>query len=88
MRLHCLNQQQNVTNLNKTMSKQNEQHIENVQKCYDAVKECANLGAALATLTDTIFAIVEVHMEKKTDRALIMGACIKRLREYKKEFEK
>lgn len=62
-------------------------HIEDVQRCYDAVKACANLGAALATLTDTVFVMITQHMKTKTDQTLIMGACIKRLREYKKELE-
>lgn len=70
------------------MSKPDKQHIENVQKCYDAVKACADLGAALTALTDTVVAIIGTHIETKTDRALIMGACIKRLRQYKKELEK
>lgn len=74
------------------MSKQEKlaqkRHIEDVQRCYDAVKACANMGEALATLTDTVAAMITHHMETKTDRALLLGACIKRLREYKKELEK
>lgn len=64
------------------------QHVKDVQRCYDAVRECANMGEALATLTDTAVAMIKLHMETKTDRALLMGACIKRLREYRKEIEK
>lgn len=70
------------------MSKQEKQHIEDVQRCYDAVKACANMGSALATLTDTVFVMITSHMETKTDQALIMGACIRRLREYKKQMQK
>ncbi len=74
------------------MSKQEKQaqkrHIEDVQRCYDAVKACANLGAALATLTDTVFVMITRHMKNKTGQALIMGACIRRLREYKKQMQK
>lgn len=70
------------------MSKQEKRHIEDVQRCYDAVKACANLGAALATLTDTVFVMITQHMKTKTDQTLIMGACIKRLQEYKKDLDK
>lgn len=64
------------------------QHVKDVQRCYDAVRECANMGEALATLIDTTVAIIKFHMESKTDRVMLVGACIKRLREYKKEIEK
>lgn len=70
------------------MSKQEKQHIENVQRCYDVITGCEDMGEALTVLTDTITVIIAHHVGTKTDRAMLMGACIKRLREYKKELEK
>lgn len=70
------------------MSKQEEQHTENVQRCYDVITECEDMGEALTVLTDTITVIIAHHVETKTDRALLMGACIKRLQQYKKELGK
>jgi len=46
------------------------------------------MGEALTVLTDTITVIIAHHVETKTDRALLMGACIKRLQQYKKELGK
>ena len=56
-------------------------------KVYNLIRECDDMGQALTVLTDTIAATVAANIEDKTDRALIMDACIKRLRGYKKQFE-
>lgn len=56
-------------------------------KVYNLITECDDIGQALTVLTDTIAATVAANIEGKTDRALIMAACIKRLRIYKKQFK-
>lgn len=69
------------------MSKQNKS-TEISYKVYNAICECDNLGQALEVLTDTITATITGNVQGKTDQALIMGACIRRLREYKKQIQK
>ena len=69
------------------MSKQNKS-TEISYKVYNTICECDNLGQALEVLTDTITATITGNVKGKTDQALIMGACIRRLREYKKQISK
>lgn len=69
------------------MSKQNKS-TEISYKVYNTICECDNLGQALEVLTDTITATITGKVQGKTDQALIMGACIRRLREYKKQISK
>lgn len=57
-------------------------------KVYNAICECDDMGQALEVLTDTIAATIAGNIKGKTDQALIMGACIRRLREYKKQMQK
>ncbi|MCM1220900.1 MAG: hypothetical protein NC548_41080 [Lachnospiraceae bacterium] len=64
------------------------QHVEDVQRCYDAVSKCSDLGMALIALTDTIAVTIEHYVKNKTDKAGLMATCIKRLRGFKKDFEK
>lgn len=57
-------------------------------KIYDALTECDSMGDALEILTDTVAATIVGNFETEADRALIMGACIKRLQQYKKQMQK
>jgi len=68
------------------MSKQ-EKIAEVGYKVYNAITECDDMGQALTVLTDTIAATVAANIEDKADRALIIDACIKRLRGYKKQMQ-
>lgn len=52
---------------------------------YKEVQACANLGEALEVLVDTVAATVAANIESHSDRALIIGACIKRLKRYEKQ---
>lgn len=69
------------------MSKQ-EKRTEISYKVYNTICECDDIGQALEVLTDTIVATIAGNINGKTDQALIMGACIRRLREYKKQIQK
>lgn len=69
------------------MSKQNKS-TEISYKVYNAICECEDMGQALEMLTDAIAATIAANIQGKTDQALIMGACIRRLREYKKQMQK
>lgn len=69
------------------MSKRNKS-TEISYKVYNAICECEDMGQALEVLTDAIAATIAGNIKGKTDQALIMGACIRRLREYKKQMQK
>ncbi len=70
------------------MSKQEKQHTENVQRCYAVVTGCEDMGEVLTVLIDTIAVTIAEHIDTKADRDMLMGACIKRLQQYKKELGK
>lgn len=57
-------------------------------KVYNLICGCDDMGQALTVLTDTIAATIAGNIKGKTDQALILGACIRRLREYKKQIGK
>lgn len=56
-------------------------------KVYNLLQECDDMGQALTVLTDTLAVTVAANLEDKADRVLIMDACIKRLREHKKQMQ-
>lgn len=68
------------------MSKQ-DKRTEISYKVYNTICECEDMGQALEVLTDTIAATISGNIKGKTDQVLIMGACIARLREYKKQIQ-
>lgn len=50
----------------------------------ETVSRCNTVGEALKLLASSMAAFIDFHVKDKTKRGLIMDACIKQLRQFKK----